>query len=149
MSIVRWLEPTKPCKYLPSELTAFAGFIFSSSGLVNVCLFVITRPGMLPSLRRAEPEYNLRDNVLEASSPAPSVLEKSTTQVQNVVQQRPQIVVSVPMLAEDDGIEPQATGYTEPFESPRSRYTQRSSWISDQSPSMVESGASMIGHGPR
>ncbi|KAG8960483.1 hypothetical protein FRC03_006490 [Tulasnella sp. 419] len=52
MSVVRWIEPTRSDgNPIPSEWTAFAGIIFSSSGLVNVLLYMLTRPSLLPSWR--------------------------------------------------------------------------------------------------
>ncbi|KAG8960205.1 hypothetical protein FRC03_006898 [Tulasnella sp. 419] len=52
ISVVRWLEPTRDeTNPLPTELTVIAGVIFSASGLVNVLLYVITRPTLLPSWR--------------------------------------------------------------------------------------------------
>ncbi|KAG8945155.1 hypothetical protein FRC03_001797 [Tulasnella sp. 419] len=49
MSIIRWVEPTRSKENpLPCEWTAIAGCIYSSSGLVNVFLY-LTRPRLLES----------------------------------------------------------------------------------------------------
>ncbi|KAG8941744.1 hypothetical protein FRC03_004021 [Tulasnella sp. 419] len=49
ITVLHWIEITgHETKPLPMELTTFAGIIYSASGLVNVLLYVITRPRLLP-----------------------------------------------------------------------------------------------------
>ncbi|KAG8961758.1 hypothetical protein FRC03_004991 [Tulasnella sp. 419] len=62
ITVIRWVEQTRDeTNPLPSEPTMFAGVIFSASGLVNVLLYVITRPRLLPSW----PSYRRRTDGLQ------------------------------------------------------------------------------------
>ncbi|KAG8984525.1 hypothetical protein FRB94_006665 [Tulasnella sp. JGI-2019a] len=42
MSIVRWIQFTQPHRNIPSSAVALAAIIYTSSGFINVCLYVIT-----------------------------------------------------------------------------------------------------------
>jgi hypothetical protein len=61
MTVVRMQESSDPCKLLPFTGVAIANVIFSGSGLVNVCLYMITRPGLFPSLKRERSTADVED----------------------------------------------------------------------------------------
>ncbi|KAJ8508049.1 hypothetical protein ONZ45_g9638 [Pleurotus djamor] len=47
VSIVRWLGFSDPSRDIPAGATFFASVLFSSSGLLNVILYSVTRPGVV------------------------------------------------------------------------------------------------------
>ncbi|KAG8984524.1 hypothetical protein FRB94_006666 [Tulasnella sp. JGI-2019a] len=51
LSVTRWLQFTDKSK-LPAAAVSFSGLLFASSGLVNVILYLISRPAVLRSLRK-------------------------------------------------------------------------------------------------
>ncbi|KAG8919448.1 hypothetical protein FRC02_001642 [Tulasnella sp. 418] len=54
MSIIRWIEFTRPNVHVGTGWIALAGITFGSSGLVNSLLYIITRPGLLPSFHKKD-----------------------------------------------------------------------------------------------
>ena len=49
IAAVRWTTFSNPNAYVPFAATAFSDTLFASSGLLNVILFALTRPKVLPS----------------------------------------------------------------------------------------------------
>ncbi|KIM75363.1 hypothetical protein PILCRDRAFT_827270 [Piloderma croceum F 1598] len=49
IAVVRWTTFSNANAYVPFAATAFADALFASSGLLNVILFALTRPKVLPS----------------------------------------------------------------------------------------------------
>ncbi|KAK7468778.1 hypothetical protein VKT23_003279 [Stygiomarasmius scandens] len=71
ITLVRWLAFAG--RSVPFSATAFAAILFSSSGLLNVTLFVLTRPGLLPgrgkSLTTTQNSYPLSTTLSPTSKP--------------------------------------------------------------------------------
>lgn len=148
MSIVRWIQFTDPSRKIPAEWVAFAGIIFSSSGLVNVLLYIITRPALLPSLHRFRGrKADDGRHVGRTGAGMPEITMMSVVEVPHPHHPPPQrsFPGNGPMLNDEDEMDEEYSYDRPQSTDPRmldvpQQNVDGSSWRSDQSQSKISWG---------